>query len=287
MTSVTELGDQWERELLDDLHQKQRKYARSAESCKAGGEYQAQILRIVAMYDRMISALSQRAPISDAEKSEFIREVVVAVAEIPDRNSPKDQPEMMLVAGHELANIIESVFQSTGERYLLSAQGAPAMPCAKMSDAEILRVAKEIIKIGLSHNFEFRKLGVSPNFEYWTYDENMALVEAIRGILSEQGDAGTATSEVITENPVLVFNQDEFDTMVEKGTKAWAAQGDGIDHAPDTRKMIDTIRTLTKYNEWRRGGGDLPDHKSIGDAIDYAIAAMSKIEAPVQADHSE
>ena len=54
------------------------------------------------------------------------------------------------------------------------------------------------------------------------------------------------------------------------------------DHVP-VGKTIDTIRALTKYNEWRRAGGDLPDPKIIGDAIDYAIAALIKIDAPVQA----
>ena|GEM_PF-6539024 len=55
-------------------------------------------------------------------------------------------------------------------------------------------------------------------------------------------------------------------------------QGDANDHAPDTGKTINTIRTLTKYNQWRRTGApDTPDPKIIGDAIDAAIAALSAL----------
>lgn len=59
MSTVKALGDQWERELLDNLHQKRNGHARQAERCNARGEYQAQILRIVAMYDLMIAALAK------------------------------------------------------------------------------------------------------------------------------------------------------------------------------------------------------------------------------------
>ena len=41
------------------------------------------------------------------DKPEWIEGVILAVAELPDRNSPKDWPEAMLVTGDELRRIIE------------------------------------------------------------------------------------------------------------------------------------------------------------------------------------
>jgi hypothetical protein len=62
MSTVTELGDLWERQALSDLQYKRNRSAKAAEGCKPGGEYQAQILRMVAMYDRMIAAASTKEP---------------------------------------------------------------------------------------------------------------------------------------------------------------------------------------------------------------------------------
>lgn len=57
MSSVTDLGDQWERELIAEIRARRAKHAKAAEGCKPRGEYQAQILRIVAMLDRMIGTI--------------------------------------------------------------------------------------------------------------------------------------------------------------------------------------------------------------------------------------
>ncbi len=43
------------------------------------------------------------------ERKNFIESVMLRVTEIPDRNSPDDQPEMMLVTDKELRNILNAV----------------------------------------------------------------------------------------------------------------------------------------------------------------------------------
>lgn len=42
-----------------------------------------------------------------ADREMFIRNVLRDVAELPDRTSPEDQPDMMLVTGAELRAILE------------------------------------------------------------------------------------------------------------------------------------------------------------------------------------
>ncbi len=43
-------------------------------------------------------------------------EIVLAVCEIPDRNSPDDQPEMMLVTPDELRRIVVAAFDARKEK---------------------------------------------------------------------------------------------------------------------------------------------------------------------------
>jgi hypothetical protein len=57
MSSVKDLGDQWERELIAEIRARRDKHVKAAEGCKPHGEYRAQIMRIVAMMDRMIVAI--------------------------------------------------------------------------------------------------------------------------------------------------------------------------------------------------------------------------------------
>lgn len=59
-----------------------------------------------------------------SQRAEFIRQVLMGVAEIPDRDSSEDQPEMMLVTGAELRGIIGSAFETADERDRPAAMGA-------------------------------------------------------------------------------------------------------------------------------------------------------------------
>lgn len=61
----------------------------------------------------------------DKLRAEFARMVVQSVSEIPDRDSPEDQPEMMLVTGPELTNIIASAFESDDEATTLAGGALP------------------------------------------------------------------------------------------------------------------------------------------------------------------
>lgn len=47
---------------------------------------------------------------------EFINGVIRDVAELPDRNSPADAPDMMLVTGAELRSILENRLMAIGLR---------------------------------------------------------------------------------------------------------------------------------------------------------------------------
>jgi hypothetical protein len=48
-------------------------------------------------------------------RADFIERIVLSVAEIPDRDSPEDQPEMMLVTDSELRNIVKSALADADE----------------------------------------------------------------------------------------------------------------------------------------------------------------------------
>lgn len=58
-----------------------------------------------------IAAAPVQAAIAPFDRQAFIKGILLSVAEIPDRTSPEDQPEMMLVTGKELSGIIESQFE--------------------------------------------------------------------------------------------------------------------------------------------------------------------------------
>ncbi len=60
-----------------------------------------------------------------AEAEAFAAAVVLDVCEIPDRNSPDDQPEMMLVTGPELHSIVMRQFERLWEQRSLSQGGKP------------------------------------------------------------------------------------------------------------------------------------------------------------------
>ena len=61
------------------------------------------------------------APVADAvaqsgiDRAAFTQKILLSVAEIPDRDSPEDQPEMMLVTSEELSGIIASAFESVDD----------------------------------------------------------------------------------------------------------------------------------------------------------------------------
>jgi hypothetical protein len=45
------------------------------------------------------------------------------------------------------------------------------------------------------------------------------------------------------------------------------------------KQVKTTIKTLKKYNEWRRGGeGEMPNPKEIGVAIDHAVDVLQSVE---------
>lgn len=71
MRTLTELGDMWERDLIKEIRARRAENAKAAEGYKEGGEYQTQILRIVAMFDRMIAAIDTVAVIGAGHEKEI------------------------------------------------------------------------------------------------------------------------------------------------------------------------------------------------------------------------
>lgn len=57
-----------------------------------------------------------------------IEAVIQRIAEIPDRNSPEDQPEMMLVTAKEIRNAIECVLEDAQEEAQHAAPTQTAPP---------------------------------------------------------------------------------------------------------------------------------------------------------------
>ena len=89
------------------------------------------------------------ARLSAAERAEFIEQVVVGVAEIPDRDSPDDQPEMMLVTCEELRGIIESAFETADERARPTAVMAGSLPTmTEQQVADMLRDPEILTELG-------------------------------------------------------------------------------------------------------------------------------------------
>jgi len=97
------------------------------------------------------SGYAAPAPIADevagARRAEFSNRVVLSVAEIPDRDSPEDKPEMMLVTAKELRGIIASAFEVEDEHPpapKASAPGAPAGHAAPVA-ADLWKAANALL----------------------------------------------------------------------------------------------------------------------------------------------
>jgi hypothetical protein len=101
-------------------------------------------------FDRWPDRPEASAPIGDmqaGERAEFIRQIVLAVAEIADRDSPEDQPEMMLVTSEELQGIVEGAFEDYDEEYDRAALTPSTQPAAASevdSRDEALKAINEI-----------------------------------------------------------------------------------------------------------------------------------------------
>lgn len=72
---------------------------------------------IPALKQRIAASADKAASVDHKgwSRADFIERIVLGVAEIPDRDSPEDQPEMMLVTTEELRTIIENVFDAADE----------------------------------------------------------------------------------------------------------------------------------------------------------------------------
>lgn len=86
---------------------------------------------------RAFEALLPAAPgVRAADREEFIRQVVNGIAEM-DRDSPEDQPEMMLVTPDELRGCLENAFQCMDEDAELATDliAIVAQQASQLSDA--------------------------------------------------------------------------------------------------------------------------------------------------------
>ncbi len=75
------------------------------EAAYLAGRMDAQVLS-----NLYFAGMSARAPdlsgLADAAKTQLIGAVITEICELPDRTSPEDQPEMMLVTAEELDLIL-------------------------------------------------------------------------------------------------------------------------------------------------------------------------------------
>jgi hypothetical protein len=218
------------------------------------------------------AALSQRAPISD-EILEALQIGLECAQEVAERFH-------IDMAGYrkELHDAVDADTRKI-ESAILAAQG----------DAGAYLIIKEILRCQ-------RVIGNGDNADHKQAldDLSSALGKAQIWFAASSGDGLSVQGDHTEDKRAMVEQGDapEYNDITPKqlvksleAGNRWKLQDDAPDHAPDSGKTIDTIRTLTKYNEWRRSGGlDMPDPKIIGDAIDYAIAALGKIDTPVQAE---
>ncbi len=86
------------------------------------------------------AAPAQPAVAAQVGAQPWVTEVIQSICEIPDRNSPEDEPEIMLVKAQELRDIITGVFESWGE-----AAPAPAPVAAQvaLTNAERYRAIRD------------------------------------------------------------------------------------------------------------------------------------------------
>ncbi|HCN89491.1 MAG TPA: hypothetical protein DIT28_09995 [Oxalobacteraceae bacterium] len=222
------------------------------------------------------AALSQRAPISDAEIHELWQQSYSDTRKVIGFG----------VGSHDRTRLKHPVAFA---RALLAAQGDMSAQSTDNGDASKNDAGIDISAQG-DHIGDATEMVECDAMDH--AEDKLAMVDASLEI--RMGGDG-ALDEVIGHGPYHLEQMDDghwwmrfedisgayADVNLTARGKIKATVEQSVmpmfDRAPDARKMIDTIRTLTKYNEWRRAGGDLPDPKIIGDAIDAAIAALSAL----------
>lgn len=105
--------------------------------------------QVVLVYrpDRDEAGLQSRSSQSVRDRDEFIRRVIESVCELPDRTSPEDEPEMMLVTGEELSGILENHWEQLefAPPHPVNAEGAKTVslvPTREMIDAGAQRLVR-------------------------------------------------------------------------------------------------------------------------------------------------
>ncbi len=135
------------------------------------------------------------APVSGPSRAEFIKRVLLSVAEIPDRDSPEDHPEMMLVTGDELKGILLSAFEREDEAAPVSEQGAVLGKARVKGDTWFTIPADLVDKYALM-GYESRSLFLDSRLRsedsQQAYDEGRKSAPSDREVCVVEGGEGRA-----------------------------------------------------------------------------------------------
>jgi hypothetical protein len=109
---------------------------------------------VLALIAKIRATEGQAQTSAAIDRKEFMRQVVLAVCEIPDRDSPADQPEMMLVTDYELISILESCFENADEDAAqLADSTAPGAPVGEAN----MDIMRELVSDFRKAAYEFGK----------------------------------------------------------------------------------------------------------------------------------
>jgi hypothetical protein len=105
-----------------------------------------------------------------SRNKDWVAGILLSVAEIPDRDSPTDQPEMMLVTATELENIIES------QNEIFDDAGPQPVERQELSDDSILKMLADN-EIGWMHDSGVRQFKA-------TERDGQTYLRAVRAIIA-------------------------------------------------------------------------------------------------------
>lgn len=118
---------------------------------------------------KVVRADALTAPSAGTGEGQFIENVSLDIAELPDRTSPEDMPEMMLVSHEELESIIKAHL--------------PILLAPSPSRREPTREEE----IWIRHVAEMVRSGAVPSMGRWSAWQNQAVAAAVLALLDRRG----------------------------------------------------------------------------------------------------
>lgn len=232
----------------------------------------------------------QSVSVPEHDRADFIMRIVQGVAEMPDRDSPEDQPEMMLVTSEELRAIIAEAFENADENESLA---APAASLSQPQAEDDYMLLESVEPDGVEWGVSFNGSNPQPEDYIACKDKDSAvrlfdkLSASLVSALPQQGEGSIDTSEFrkkLSDYNQAYITTDQFVAYIDSARLARTA-------APSVKQLTTQLQdyenhwTIAEQNSFAVFLARFPNESSegiisLGDAWKAGRAFEAEAPAP-------